>query len=153
MLKLKLQYFGHLIRWADSLEKTLTLGKIEGRRRRERQRIDGWMTSQTQWTWIWASSGRWWKTGNPCLLQSTGSQRVRHNLVTEQQFPSVQLAFLAYFWAHWQRKDFSYSPIVFFFFLTLHNCISFAKYQNEFLLMMQLCPSWKRCFFNKMLIE
>ena len=50
MLKLKLQYFGHLIRWADSLEKTLTLGKIEGRRRRERQRIDGWMTSQTQWT-------------------------------------------------------------------------------------------------------
>ena len=39
MLKLKLQYFGHLMRGADSLEKTLMLGKIEGRRRRERQRI------------------------------------------------------------------------------------------------------------------
>ena len=39
MLKLKLQYFGHLMRRADSLEKTLTLGKIEGRRRRGRQRI------------------------------------------------------------------------------------------------------------------
>ena len=39
MLKLKLQYFGHLMRRADSLEKTLMLGKIEGRRRRERQRI------------------------------------------------------------------------------------------------------------------
>ena len=39
MLKLKLQYFGHLMRKADSLEKTLTLGKIEGRRRRGRQRM------------------------------------------------------------------------------------------------------------------
>ena len=39
MLKLKLQYFGHLIRRADSLEKTLVLGKIEGRRRRGRQRM------------------------------------------------------------------------------------------------------------------
>ena len=41
MLKLKLQYFGHLMRRADSLEKTLMLGKIEGRRRRGRQRMDG----------------------------------------------------------------------------------------------------------------
>ena len=39
MLKLKLQYFGHLVRKADSLEKTLMLGKIEGRRRRGQQRI------------------------------------------------------------------------------------------------------------------
>ena len=39
MLKLKLQYFGHLMRRADSFEKTLILGKIEGRRRRGRQRI------------------------------------------------------------------------------------------------------------------
>ena len=42
MLKLKLQYFGHLIRRADSLEKTLMLGKIEGRRRRGRQRMRWW---------------------------------------------------------------------------------------------------------------
>ena len=41
MLKLKLQYFGHLMGRADSLEKTLMLGKIEGRRRRGRQRLDG----------------------------------------------------------------------------------------------------------------
>ena len=39
MLKLKLQYFGHLMRRADSLEKTLMLGKVEGRRRREQQRM------------------------------------------------------------------------------------------------------------------
>ena len=50
MLKLKLQYFGHLMRRADSLEKTLMLGGIEGRRRRGRQRMRWWMASLTQWT-------------------------------------------------------------------------------------------------------
>ena len=54
MLRLKLQYFGHLMWRADSFEKTLTLGKIEGRRRRGRQRMR-WMTSSTQWTWLWVS--------------------------------------------------------------------------------------------------
>ena len=55
MLKLKLQYFGHLMRRTDSLEKTLMLGKIEGQRRRGQQRVR-WMASPTQWTWVWASS-------------------------------------------------------------------------------------------------
>jgi len=50
MLKLKLQYFGHLMGRADSLEKTLMLGKIEGRRRRGDRGCDGWMASRTQWT-------------------------------------------------------------------------------------------------------
>ena len=50
MLKLKLQYFGHLIRRADSLEKTLMLGKIEGRKRRGRQRMR-WLYGITDWTW------------------------------------------------------------------------------------------------------
>ena len=48
MLQLKLQYFGHLMQRADSLEKTLMLGKIEGR-----------MASPTQWTWVWVDSGSW----------------------------------------------------------------------------------------------
>ena len=50
MLKLKLQYFGHLMRRVDSLEKTLMLGGIGGRRRRGQQRMRGWMASLTQWT-------------------------------------------------------------------------------------------------------
>ena len=50
MLKLKLQYFGHLMRRTDSFEKTLMLGGIRGRRRRERQRMDGCMASPTPWT-------------------------------------------------------------------------------------------------------
>ena len=46
---------------------------------------DGWMTSSTQWTWVWANFGRWWRTGKPTMLQSMVSQRVRHDWVTEQQ--------------------------------------------------------------------
>ena len=60
MLKLKLQYFGHLMQRADLFEKTLMLGKIEGRRRRGRQRmrwLDG--ITDTQWTWVWVDSGSW----------------------------------------------------------------------------------------------
>ena len=74
MLKLKLQYFGHLICRTDSLEKTLMMGKIESRRRRDDRGWDGWMASPTQWTWVWASSGRWWRTGKPGMLQSLGLQ-------------------------------------------------------------------------------
>ena len=82
MLKLKLQYFGHLMRRTVSLEKTLMLGKIEGRRRRQQRMrwLDGISDS---WTWIWASSGSWWWTGKPGMLRSMGSQRVRHDWVSE----------------------------------------------------------------------
>ena len=85
MLKLKLQYFGHLMRRADSFEKTLMLGKIEGRRRGDDRGWDGWMASPIQWTWTWANSRRWWGTGKPGVLQSMRSQRVRHDWATEQQ--------------------------------------------------------------------
>ena len=57
MLKLKLQYFRHLVWRNDSLEKTLMLGKIEGRRRGDGG-WDGWMASLTQWTWTRANCGR-----------------------------------------------------------------------------------------------
>ena len=83
MLKLKLQYFGHLIRRVDSLEKTLMLGGIWGRRRRDDRGWDGWMASRTQWTWIWVNSGSWWWTGRPGVLQFMGSQRVGHDWATE----------------------------------------------------------------------
>ena len=62
MLKLKLQYFGHLIGRTDSFEKTLMLGNIEGGKRRG---WDGWMAWPTQWTWVWVNSGYWWWTGKP----------------------------------------------------------------------------------------
>ena len=46
---------------------------------------DGWMVSSTQWTWVWANSGRWWRIEKPGMLQSVGLQRVGHNWATEQQ--------------------------------------------------------------------
>ena len=87
ILKLKLQYFGHLMWKTHLLEKTLMLGKIEGRRRgQQRMRcclIETSMASPTRWTWVWASSGSWWGTGKPGMLQSMGSQRVGQDWATE----------------------------------------------------------------------
>ena len=83
MLKLKLQYFGHLMQRTDSSEKTLMLRKIEGRRRRDNRGWDDWMASPAQWTWVWVDSGSWWWTGRPGMLWFMGSQRVWHNWVTE----------------------------------------------------------------------
>ena len=83
MLKLKLQYFGHLMQRADLLEKTLMLGKIEGRRRRGRQRMR-WLDGITDsMDWVWVNSGSWWWTGRPGVLQFMGSQRVWHDWATE----------------------------------------------------------------------
>ena len=92
MLKLKLQYFGHLMRRTDSLEKTLMLGKTEGRRIRGWQRMrGGCMASWTQWTWVWVNSKSWWWTGRPGMLQSMGSERVGHDWTTELNWidPSI----------------------------------------------------------------
>ena len=76
MLKLKLQYFGHLMQRADSLEKTLMLGKIEGRRRRGRQRIR-WLDGITDLKDMSLSKFReMMMTGKPGVLQFMGSQRV-----------------------------------------------------------------------------
>ena len=83
MLKLKLQYFGHLMQRANSLEKTLMLGKIEGRRRRGWQKMR-WLDGITDsMEWVWVNSRSWWWTGRPGVLQFVGSQRVRHDWVTE----------------------------------------------------------------------
>ena len=84
MLQLKLQYFGHLMWRTGSLEKTLMLGKIEGREGDDRG-WDDWMASLTQWTWVWVSSGKQWKTGKPGMLQFMGLQRMGHDWETGQK--------------------------------------------------------------------
>ena len=83
MLNLRLQYLGQLMRRAVSFEKTLILGKIEGRRRRGNRGWDCWMASSTQWTWVWVDSGSWWWAGRPGMLKSMGSQRVGPDWATE----------------------------------------------------------------------
>ena len=74
MLRLKLQYFGHMMWRTDSLENTLMLGKIEGGREGHDRGWDGWMASLTQWTWVWVNSRGWWFTGKSDVLLSMGLQ-------------------------------------------------------------------------------
>ena len=84
MLKLKLQSFGHLMWRADSLEKTLMLGGIGGRRKRgwhKMRWLDG-ITDSMDVSWV--NFGNWWWTGRPSVLWFMGSQRVGHDWVTEQ---------------------------------------------------------------------
>ena len=57
---------------------------------------DGWMASPTRWTCVWASSGSWWWTGKPGILQSMGLQRVRHDWVTELNW-IIKTFFLGWF--------------------------------------------------------
>ena len=83
MLKLKLQYFGHLMWRANSFEKNLMLGKIERRKRRGQQRmrwLDG-ITDSMDMSLV--NCGSWWWTGRPGMLRFMGSQRVGHDWVTE----------------------------------------------------------------------
>ena len=84
MLKQKLQYFGHLMQRANSLEKTLMLGKTEGKRRRGWQRMR-WLNSITDS--VNMNVSKLWETvkdREAGVLQSTGSQRVGYDLATEQ---------------------------------------------------------------------
>ena len=95
MLKLKLQYFGHpdaknwLIKKRPWCWERLKAGG-EG----DDRGWDCWMTSRTRWTWVRASSGSWWWTEKPGLLQSVGSQRVSHDWVTELTDWLYQIFFL-----------------------------------------------------------
>ena len=89
MLKLKLQSFGHLVQRVDSLEKTLMLGRIRGRRRRGWQRmrwLDG-ITDSMDLSWV--TSGSWWWTGRPGVLRFMGSQRVGHHWATELKWTEL----------------------------------------------------------------
>ena len=83
MLKLKWQYFGHLIWRADSFEKTLMWERLRAGGEGDDKRWDGWMASPTQLIWVWLDSGSWWWTGRPDMLWFMGSQRVGHGWVTE----------------------------------------------------------------------
>ena len=93
MLKLKLQYFGHLMRTADSFEKTLMLERLRAGGAGDDRGWDGWMASPTQWTWVWVDCRSWWRTGRPGVLQFMGLQRVGHEWATELNWTWVCLKF------------------------------------------------------------
>ena len=78
------EYSGHMMRPANSLEKTLMLGRLRAGESDDRG-WQGWMALPTQWTRVWANSWSQWRAGKPGVLQSTESQRVRRGWVTEHQ--------------------------------------------------------------------
>ena len=84
MLKLKLQYFGHQMWRTDSFEiRPWSWERLKEEGEGDNRGWHGWMASPTQWTWVWVNSGSWWWTGRPDVLWFMGSQRVRHDWVTE----------------------------------------------------------------------
>ena len=90
MLKLKLQYFGHLMQRIDSLERRWCWERLKAGEWDDRG-WDGWMASLTWWTRIWASSGSLWMTGEPGVLHSMGLQRVGHNWASELNWTDISV--------------------------------------------------------------
>ena len=94
MLKLKLQFFGYLMQIADSLEKSCCWEGLRAEGEENIKGWDGWMASPMQWTQTWANFGRWWGTERTGMLQSMGSQRIRHNWATKQHHNIVIILYL-----------------------------------------------------------
>ena len=77
---------------------------------------DGWMASQTRWTWVWVNSGRWWWTGRPGVLPFMGSQRVGHDWVTE---------------LNWTDGNSLFNFLRDFFTVLHHDCTNLHPYQQS----------------------
>ena len=136
MLKLKLQYFGHLMRRVDSLEKTLMLGGTGGRRRRGRQRMR-WLDGISNLMDVRLSaSGSWWWTGRPGVLPFMGSQGVGHDWATELNWTESELLHppqkksIHYFHESWQTHYLLISLPLFI----LRHCLPFKSSSNGFYL-------------------
>ena len=89
MLKLKLQYFGHLMEELTHLKRPCCWERFRVEREGDHRGWAAWMVSLTQWTWVWVNSGRWWWIEKPGMLQSMGSQRVRYDWVTELKWKKI----------------------------------------------------------------
>ena len=99
MLKLKLQYFGHLMRRADHWKRPWCWEGLGAGGERDDRGWDGWMATLTQWMWAWVTSGSWWWTGRPGVLQFMGSQRVRHDWATELNWTDMAIKWIT--WKKW----------------------------------------------------
>ena len=106
MLKVKLQYIGHLMWRAASFEKTLMLGKIEDRRRWGQQRLR-WLDDIINLMYTgWMDSRSWWWTGTPDFLWFMGLQRLRHDWVSELNWiKSMSFPIVMYGCDSWTLKN------------------------------------------------
>ena len=90
MLKLKLEYFGPLMR-RTHWKRPWCWERLKAGREGDDRGWDGWMLSPTRWTWVWVSSRSLWWTGNPGMLQSMGLQRVGRDWATELNWTELNL--------------------------------------------------------------
>ena len=91
MLKLKLQYFGHLIcEKLTHLRRSWCWERLRAGGEGDDRGWGGWMASPSQWTWVWVDSGSWWWTERPGVLWFMGLQRVGHDWVTELNWTELK---------------------------------------------------------------
>ena len=83
MLKLKLQYSGHLMQEVTHGKRPWCWARFNAGTEGNNRGWHGWMASRTQWTCVWVNSMNWWRIGRPGVLQSMGSQRVGYDWATE----------------------------------------------------------------------
>ena len=93
MLKLKLQYFCQFGKELTYWKRPWCWERLKAGGKGDNRGWDGCMASPTLWTWVWVNSGNWWWTGKHVMLQSMGSQKVGHNLVTELNWTDQRLPF------------------------------------------------------------
>ena len=98
MLKLKLQYFDHLMQRTDSWKGPWCWERLKVGGEGDNRGWDGWMASPTQWTWVWVNSRSWWWTGRPDVLRFMRSQRVGHNWATELKWTEASIYSFKIFW-------------------------------------------------------
>ena len=96
MLKLKLQYFGQFCEEPTHWKRPWRWERLKAWEEEDDRGWEGWMASGPRWTWFWANSRRWWRTGTSGILQSTWSQRSQHKLATELNRWSVILSTFSY---------------------------------------------------------
>ena len=87
-LKLKLQYFGHLMRRANSLERPWRWERLRAEGEGNNRGWDGWMVLPTQWTWAWANSGSWWWTGKPGVMDRETWRAAVYGVAKSRIWPS-----------------------------------------------------------------
>ena len=83
MLKLKLQFLATWCKELTHLKRPWCWERLRAGGEGHDKGWDGWMASSIQWTWVWVDSGSWWWTGRSGMLQSMGSQRIRHDWATK----------------------------------------------------------------------
>ena len=131
MLKLKLQYFGHLMHRGDSFERLWCWERLRAGGEGDDRGRDGWMASPPRLTWVWVDSRNWWCTGRPGMLQPMGSQGVGHYWVTEpnwisQLFSTLNILKIHLCFFFWILKIIEYLSshiIKFINYLARYRCI------------------------------